>query len=121
MIDWATLLERRAKPEEWDMFSTGHGFVPDPSQVSYVGQMNIYPGWWNDETALAAASELLSEAEFDVRYPIWESVQEMAYTQIPAIKIGDSSNVSFRSESIGGWDGQFERGIKFWNLWLNES
>ncbi len=26
------------------MFGTGHGFVPDPSQISYVGQMNIYPG-----------------------------------------------------------------------------
>lgn len=118
VIDWATLLERRAKPEEWDIFSTGHGFVPDPSQISYVGQMNVYPGWWDDETALAAASELLSEAEFDVRYPIWESVQEMAYTQIPAIKIGDSSTANFRSETVGGWTGQFQRGLMFWNFWL---
>ncbi len=118
VIDWATVLERRAKPEEWDMFSTGHGFVPDPSQISYVGQMNVYPGWWDDETALAAASELLSEADFDVRYPIWESVQEMAYTQIPAIKIGDSSTANFRSETVGGWTGQFQRGLMFWNFWL---
>ena len=118
VIDWATVLERRAKPEEWDMFSTGHGFVPDPSQISYVGQMNVYPGWWDDETALAAASELLSEAEFDVRYPIWESIQEMAYTQIPTIKIGDSSTANFRSETVGGWTGQFQRGLMFWNFWL---
>jgi peptide/nickel transport system substrate-binding protein len=34
VIDWATVVERRAKPEEWDMFVTGHGFVPDPSQIS---------------------------------------------------------------------------------------
>ncbi|MDQ3693077.1 MAG: ABC transporter substrate-binding protein [Chloroflexota bacterium] len=118
VIDWATLLERRAQREEWDMFSTGHGFVPDPSQVSYVGQMNVYPGWWSDEEALAASAELLAEAEFDVRYPIWEQVQEMHYTQIPAIKIGDSSTTSFRSERIGGWSPVFQRGLMFWNFWL---
>ena len=118
VIDWATLLERRAKPEEWDVFSTGHGFVPDPSQISYVGQMNIYPGWWDNEEALAASAELLAEADFDTRYEIWESIQEMAYTQIPAVKIGDSSTVSFRSERVGGWTGLFQRGLPFWNFWL---
>ena len=120
VTDWATVLENRAKPEAWDMFGTGHGFVPDPSQISYVGQMNQYPGWWSSESSLALAAELLAEAEFDTRMPIFEEIQTAHYTEIPAIKIGDSSNVSFRSESIGGWDGQFERGVKFWNLWLNE-
>jgi peptide/nickel transport system substrate-binding protein len=119
--DWATVLERRAKPEEWDMFGTGHGFVPDPSQISYVGQMNQYPGWWSSESSLALAAQLLAESDFDVRMPIFEKIQTAHYTEIPAIKIGDSSNVSFRSDTVGGWDPQFERGVKFWNLWLNES
>jgi peptide/nickel transport system substrate-binding protein len=118
--DWATVLENRAKPEAWDMFGTGHGFVPDPSQISYVGQMNQYPGWWSSESSLALAADLLAEAEFDARMPIFEEIQTAHYTEIPAIKIGDSSNVSFRSELVGGWDGQFERGVKFWNLWLNQ-
>ncbi|CAA9575416.1 MAG: hypothetical protein AVDCRST_MAG19-3286 [uncultured Thermomicrobiales bacterium] len=120
VIDWATLLERRAKPEEWDIFSTGHGFVPDPSQISYVGQMNEYPGWWSSEGSLALAAQLLAAADFDTRKGLFDRIQTAHYTEIPAIKIGDSSNVSFRSDAIGGWDGQFERGIKFWNLWLNE-
>jgi peptide/nickel transport system substrate-binding protein len=117
--DWATVLERRAKPEEWDMFGTGHGFVPDPSQISYVGQMNQYPGWWSSESSLALAAELLAESDFDTRMPIFEKIQTAHYTEIPAIKIGDSSTVSFRSDKVGGWDPQFERGVKFWNLWLN--
>jgi peptide/nickel transport system substrate-binding protein len=118
VIDWATLLERRAQPEEWELFSTWHGFVPDPSQISYVGQMNQYPGWWSNEEALAASVELLSESELEVRYPIWESIQEMHYTQVPAIKIGDASTVSYRSERLGGWTGTFQRGEMFWNFWL---
>jgi peptide/nickel transport system substrate-binding protein len=120
VVDWATVLERRAKPEEWDMFGTSHGFVPDPSQISYIGQMNQYPGWWSSESSLALAAELLAESDFDVRKPIFEEIQAAAYTEIPAIKIGDSSKVSFRSEKLGGWDGQFERGLKFWNFWISE-
>ena len=98
VTDWATVLENRAKKDAWEMFGTGHGFVPDPSQVSYVGQMNIYPGWWSSESSLALAADLLAESDFDTRFPIWEKIQTAHYTEIPAIKIGDSSNVSFRSD-----------------------
>ena len=96
VTDWATVVERRAKPEEWDMFVTGHGFVPDPSQISYVGQMNIYPGWWNDPDSLELATQLLSPATFEERMPLWEQIQANAYTQIPAIKIGDGATISSR-------------------------
>jgi peptide/nickel transport system substrate-binding protein len=120
VIDWATVLERRAKPEEWDAFVTGHGFVPDPSQISYVGQMNIYPGWWSSEESLALSADLLAESDFDTRFAIWEQIQERHYTEIPAIKIGDSSTCSFYSDQIGGWTQQIERGIPYWNLWLNQ-
>ncbi|MCC6792892.1 MAG: ABC transporter substrate-binding protein [Thermomicrobiales bacterium] len=119
VTDWATVLENRAKPEAWDMFGTGHGFVPDPTQISYVGQMNIYPGWWSSESSLELAAQLAAESDFDTRKGIFEQIQLAHYTEIPAIKIGDSSNVSFRSDKLGGWDGQFERGVKFWNLWIN--
>jgi peptide/nickel transport system substrate-binding protein len=120
VTDWATVLENRAKPEAWEIFGTGHGFVPDPTQISYVGQMNIYPGWWSSEASLDLAAQLAAESDFDTRKGIFEQIQANSYTEIPAIKIGDSSNVSFRSDKLGGWDGQFERGVKFWNLWINE-
>lgn len=120
VIDWATVLERRAQPEEWEFFVTGHGFVPDPSQISYVGQMNQYPGWWSSEESLALAADLLAESDFDTAYGIWEQIQTNAYTEIPAIKTGDGATTSSRTERIGGWSAQHERGFKYWNLWLNE-
>ena len=118
VIDWATVVERRAKPEEWDMFVTGHGFVPDPSQISYVGQMNIYPGWWDSEASLALASEMLAAGTFEERYPLWEQIQANAYTEIPAIKIGDGATLTVLSDTVKGLDAQFERGYKYWNLWI---
>lgn len=118
VIDWATVVERRAKPEEWDMFVTGHGFVPDPSQISYVGQMNIYPGWWDSEDSLELASEMLAAGSFDERYPMWEQIQANAYTQIPAIKIGDGATITTHADSVKGMSTQFERGYMYWNLWI---
>ncbi len=118
IIDWATVVERRAKQEEWDVFTTSHGFVPDPTQVSYVGQMNIYPGWWNDEGSLALAAELAAESDFDARYALWEQIQTNAYEQIPSIKVGDSSRCQFRSDKVQGMVEQIERGIPYWNIWL---
>jgi peptide/nickel transport system substrate-binding protein len=120
VIDWATVVERRAKPEEWEMFVTGHGFVPDPSQVSYVGQMNIYPGWWSDPDSLELSNQLLSLSSFDDRMPVWEKIQGNAYTQIPALKIGDGATISSRSDTIGGWVSQFEEGFIYWNMWINQ-
>lgn len=119
VTDWATVLKNRADPNAWEIFGTGHGFVPDPSQISYVGQMNQYPGWWSSESSLKLASDLLAESDFTKRKAIWDQIQTAAYTEIPALKIGDSSNCNFRSDKVGGWDPQIERGVKFWNLWLN--
>ena len=31
VYEWAGVVERRAKPAEWEMFATGHVFVPDPA------------------------------------------------------------------------------------------
>jgi peptide/nickel transport system substrate-binding protein len=120
VTDWATVVQKRAKPNDWDAFVTGHGFVPDPSQISYVGQMDIYPGWWSAPDSLKLASQLLSETTFEKRYPIWKQIQSNAYTQIPACKTGDSSNCAFYSDKLGGWTDQIDFGIPYWNLWLKK-
>ena len=38
------LIEKRAQPDQWDLFFTHHGFVPDPILISVMN--DNYPGWW---------------------------------------------------------------------------
>jgi peptide/nickel transport system substrate-binding protein len=121
ITDWATVIERRGQDDAWEVFVTYHGVVTDPSQLTLVGQMSVYPGWWDSEESLALADDLLSETEFDARFAIWEEIQRKIYTEIPAVKIGDASIASYYSERVGGWTQQIERGIPYWNLWINES
>jgi peptide/nickel transport system substrate-binding protein len=118
VTDWATILERRAKKEEWDIFVTGHGFVPDPSQITYVGQMNVYPGWWDDPESLQLAQDLLSEPDFERRFDLWEQIHRNAYEQVPAVKTGDSSVIAVWSGDVGGFTRQLQRGVPYWNVWL---
>ena len=120
IYDWSTILQMRDDPDVWDIFVTGHGFVPDPSQITFIGQMNIYAGWWSDEQALELADELMSEPDFDTRMEIWEQLQARAYETVPAVKTGDSSVISVWSRQVGGFTEQLQRGIPFWNVWLEE-
>ncbi len=119
VTDWATVIENRAKPEAWEMFVTGHGFVPDPSQISYVGGMNVYPGWWSDPDSLELAGQILQLSTFEERMPVWEQIQTNAYTQIPAIKIGDGATIRSSAESVQGLAEQFEEGFIYWNVWIS--
>jgi peptide/nickel transport system substrate-binding protein len=121
VIDWATVLERRGKEDEWDVFCTSHGFVPDPSQITMVGQMGTYPGWYDSEASLALAEELLAETDFDKRFAIWEELQHNIYTEIPAVKVGDAAEAAYYSEQVGGWPLAVERGVPYWNLWLKDA
>ena len=121
VIDWATVIERRGKEDDWDVFVTYHGQVTDPSQLTLVGQMGTYPGWWDSEESLALADELLAETDFDARFAVWEQIQEKIYTEIPAVKIGDASLASYYSERLGGWTPIIQRGIPYWNLWLKDA
>ena len=100
------------------MFVTGHGFVPDPTQMSYVGQMNIYPGWWNSRKVWSCPPQIWRSRRVRGAHAIWEQIQQLAYEEIPAIKIGDGADIVRDFRGLGGWDPQTERGVKFWNLWL---
>ena len=118
VTDWATVIENRAKPEAWEMFVTGHGFVPDPSQISYVGGINVYPGWWSDPDSIDLSTQILQLSTFEERMPVWEQIQTNAYNQIPALKIGDGATISSYSDTIQGMTTQFEEGFIYWNLWI---
>ena len=42
--DWATVVQRRSKPELWDIFSTAFVVEPEPTTSPIV--LCSWPGWW---------------------------------------------------------------------------
>ena len=61
VVDWATLVQRRNKPELFDIFSTGFTLSPDPALASSV-QCN-WPGWWCHEEKDRLLVEMTRETD----------------------------------------------------------
>ncbi len=120
VVDWATVVERRSQQDAWDIFVTWHGFVPDPSQITFVGQMGAYPGWWTDEEAQEHTLEMLQDPDIDARLGAWDEVQRRAYETVPCVKLGNASTIAVWSMDVGGYTDLFQNGIPYWNLWLED-
>ncbi len=67
VLDWATLVQRRNKPELYDIFSTGFTLGADPALATSV-QCN-WPGWWCQEEKERVLAEMLRETDPKKRGP----------------------------------------------------
>jgi len=94
-MEWATLADRRKNPELWDIFSTGMTTKPDPTMFTPLN--------------------LATETDFDKRYKLMEEIQELFYTEIPTIKVGDYANFRIAAKNVKGFKNMNE--IFFWNVW----
>jgi hypothetical protein len=61
VLDWATVLQVRKKPPEWEGFVTGEGGETDPSQVNVFNK--DYPGWWDSPDKRAVMDQFVTEPD----------------------------------------------------------
>jgi len=83
----ATVVQRRAKPELWDVFSTAFVFVPEPTVTPQVPATGRAGGCSPEKTRCSKA--MGRESDLKKRQAIWEKVQTVFYAEAPRIKIGD--------------------------------
>lgn len=120
VYDWATLVQYRGQPSEWDLFMTSHGPVPDPSLVTPMS--TTYPGWWDTPEKNALVGAFNSSTNFDDRYAIWEQIQTLQYEEGSWIKIGDAFSLNIAAnQRVEGLDDPHQPALLwpyFWNIWL---
>jgi len=115
-MEWATLTDRRSNPEMWDAFSTGFTFRADPTMMAVVKP--TYAGWWENDELQSLLDQISLEEDFQVRYELWEQVQLLFYNEVPAVKIGDYSNLRILRDNVEGFKNLNE--IFFWNVWISQ-
>lgn len=115
VVDWATLLKRRADPTLWDVFSTYFTFVSDPTFILTIGP--TYAGWYNNPTMAQYLSQMKSETNFEVRKAIWEKAQRLFWEDVPAIKYGDGKILHIYRTSLEGYKKPPVLNYFFWNVW----
>jgi peptide/nickel transport system substrate-binding protein len=113
VLDWATLVQRRSKPELWDVFTTGITFNPDPALTSNL--QCDWPGWWCHEEKERLLAELIREADLKKRRAIVERIQAVFYEDVGRIKMGDFFTL-YATRDLRGFRG--DPFLHFWNVSL---
>src|SRR5229473_3469858 len=114
VVDWATLVQRRNKPELFDLFSTGFTLNPDPALASSL-QCN-WPGWWCHEEKDRLMADLARETDPKKRRALIERVQAIFYEDVGRIKLGDYYTLQAMRKDLRGFKaGPF---LYFWDAWL---
>lgn len=114
VYDWATLIEKRAQPDQWDMFFTHHGFVPDPILISVMN--DNYPGWWTTDEKTDLKSRFTESADPAERQAIWSEIQALIYDQVPTMKTGDVYTYNIASPDLTGLGEATLIWPHFWNV-----
>jgi len=113
--DWATVVQRRNKPELWDAFSTAFIFGAEPTTWAPV--LCEWPGWWCNAEKDQLLLAMSREPDAKKRAAIWEKVQTIFYADAARIRLGDYFRLDARRKEVQG----FENGpyMHFWNVWLD--
>ena len=114
VVDWATLIQKRAQPEEWDLFFTHHGFVPDPILISVMN--DNYPGWWATAEKQALKAAFTETNDPDARKATWADIQALIYEQVPTMKTGDVYTYNIASPALSGIEGTTLIWPHFWGV-----
>lgn len=101
VLDWATLLQRRGDDKAWDAFFTYHSFTPEPSLITILNPS--YPGWWDTADKKAALEAFDTELDPAKRKERWAELQNIFYTEVPSVKIGDFYNLAAAASTVKGY------------------
>ena len=114
VYDWATVLDRRGKPDMYDAFVTGHGFVPDPSLITILSSQ--YPGWWDSPEKNDLVAKFNGTTQIAARKQFWDKLQELIYTQVPVIRVGQEKLFDVATAKlVNYWPSVWPN---FWNVGL---
>jgi peptide/nickel transport system substrate-binding protein len=116
VVDWATLVQRRNKPELYEIFSTGFTFSVDPAFHTAV-DCN-WPGWWCLDEKNKLQESLATELDPKKRRAMWERVQTLFYEDVGRIKFGDYFPLDIMRTTVKGFQPSPE--LHFWNIWLEK-
>jgi len=101
VMDWASVLDHRGKPADWDMFVTSHGFVPDPALITVFN--SAYPGWWDTPTKNALLSQFTAEPDPGKRAQLWAKLQTLMYQEAPVVRLGAYNTLVLNRKGLSGY------------------
>jgi peptide/nickel transport system substrate-binding protein len=91
VMDWATLLQKRADPANWEMFVTSGPVQPEPGLFSSFNP--AYPGWWDSPAVREAVATYVAAPDQTSRLAAWKQMQALFYREAPTLLIGSFADL----------------------------
>ncbi len=117
VMDWGTVLARRARRDGWSMFSVYANGVDMMSPLTHFYTANTcadYPGWSCDDRIPALMRQFVDTEAADDRKRIAEEIQRLSYALTPAVMWGQFTiPAAYRSSLSGLIESSFPM---FWNV-----
>jgi peptide/nickel transport system substrate-binding protein len=115
LMDWATLLQKRNDPANWDVFITSGALQPEPGLLSSFNP--AYPGWWDTPAVRVAVQDYATAPDQAARLAAWKKMQALYYTEVPNLLIGYFADLYGISAKVQGFTPVSPS--KFWNTSLS--
>lgn len=103
VVDYATIVDRRTRPEGYDIFSGATTFTADPGIWPCWDE--TWPGQWSDPQKDKLVAQLNTTMDPQARQAAWEELQTYFYEQVPMVKFGDYFQLSASNTSVNGAEG----------------
>jgi len=114
LVDWATLIQRRAKPELWDIFVTGHDTPNHPVLMPFMNPS--WPGWWDTPEKNKLYNDLFAEVDDKRANALVEDMERLVMKEVPYVKIGEYFGLRGTRKELKGYVNPVH--FFFWNCWL---
>ncbi|ADQ15561.1 extracellular solute-binding protein family 5 [Halanaerobium hydrogeniformans] len=122
LFDRPTVVERRAKPEGWNIhLSSFIKTVPDPQiHQGWTGTNKWVTNWDSEESREMDEifARMVKEVDYEQRYQIVEEFYEKMWDTVPYFNILDFSRLHITRSELKNFEAAWQ--TFFWNTWLEE-
>jgi peptide/nickel transport system substrate-binding protein len=113
-MDWATLVSRRSKPDQYDVFITGHESYGHPLQQPFLDAN--WPGFWDSAEKDKLVGELIAETDQAKAMDLIRRLQALVYAEVPFVKLAEGFLLRVTRKELQGYSNPAD--FYFWNAWL---
>ncbi|MCZ8517342.1 ABC transporter substrate-binding protein [Paenibacillus filicis] len=113
VVDWATLVSQRSKPDQYELYSTSSTFSSDPAGAGYTSANAA--GWWESSPKEELLKKVSTEMDPVKRKEAWVGIQKLFYEEVPIVKFGDFFLLKAKSKKVQ--DLVATPYPYYWNVW----
>jgi peptide/nickel transport system substrate-binding protein len=117
VLEWSTVIQRRTKPDLWEIFVTFNSLSPEPP-LYQAWLAKDWPGWWENGQRDELLAKFDQESDPKKRLAIWEDIQKLIWQEVPIVKVGDLNGLALASAKVKGlWPTYL---MPYYNVWIEK-